>query len=686
MQTDKKKKLPAQEQQTQSQPSSPEEQMARRQSAPRPGAAEEMNALVQLQMAQQPQMTTGAPQGGVPGIQVMAQVIGKKEVQEARQILQKYKEGKANLEQKIIESEQWYKLRNWECMRKGSRLNLVEPVSGWLFNSIANKHADAMDNYPSPNILPREEGDKAEAEMLTSIIPVILEQNNFEQVYDTEVDDKLKGGTGVYGVYWDASKLNGLGDIAVEDEDILSLFWQPGVTDIQDSRHFFHVVLHDNDALMGQYPQLQGKLGSSTLDLSKYIYDDNVDTSEKSAVIDWYYKKSMGGKTILHYCKFINDEVLFASENEPEKYPEGWYAHGMYPYVFDPLFRMKGTPCGFGYVDVGKSAQEYIDRGNQAIMMNMLANAKPRHFIRSDGSVNEEEYADMTKDFVHVDGNLGQDSILPIQGKPLSNVYVQVIKDKIDELKETTGNRDISTGGTSSGVTAASAIAAMQEAGSKLSRDSNKASYRAFRQVCLMVIELIRQFYDMPRCFRIMGENGAARFVEYSNAGIQPQHQGVEMGVDMGYRLPLFDIEVTASKQSPYSKMSQNELALQFYRAGFFNPSMADQALACLDMMDFDRKQFIMQRIAQNGGMYQQMLMMQQQMLMLAQMVDQAKGTNLAEGIAAGIVGDAAPAPVDGSVATDTSKSDALGGDNKTGESGVTKNARKRVAESTSPT
>lgn len=446
------------------------------------------------------------------------------------------------------------------------------------------------------------------------------------------------------------------------------------------------MVLHDNDALMGQYPQLQGKLGSSTLDLSKYIYDDNVDTSEKSAVIDWYYKKSVGGKTILHYCKFVNDEVLFASENEPEKYPEGWYAHGMYPYVFDPLFRMKGTPCGFGYVDVGKSAQEYIDRGNQAIMMNMLANAKPRHFIRSDGSVNEEEYADMTKDFVHVDGNLGQDSILPIQGKPLSNVYVQVIKDKIDELKETTGNRDISTGGTSSGVTAASAIAAMQEAGSKLSRDSNKASYRAFRQVCLMVIELIRQFYDMPRCFRIMGENGAARFVEYSNAGIQPQHQGVEMGVDMGYRLPLFDIEITAQKQSPYSKMSQNELALQFYSAGFFNPSMADQALACLDMMDFDRKQFIMQRIAQNGGMYQQMLMMQQQMLMLAQMVDQAKGTNLAEGIAAGIVGGAAPAPVDGSVATDTSKSDALGGDNKTGESGVTKNARKRVAESTSPT
>ena len=676
----KQNKEPAQKpQQPQQQAQQPKEavplqdQMARRQSAPQPTAKDELMKM--------------APAGTMDGFKALAQVIGREQVQKARLTLQKYKEGKANLEQKIIESEQWYKLRNWECMRKNSNsTDQVEPVSGWLFNSIANKHADAMDNYPSPNILPREEGDKAEAEMLTSIIPVILEQNNFEETYDVETDDKLKGGTGVYGVFWDSSKLNGLGDISIEQQDILSLFWQPGITDIQKSRNFFHVDLRENEELIGAYPQLQGKLGSSTLDLSRYIYDDTVDTSTKSAVVDWYYKKRQGDKTVLHYCKFVNDEVLFATENEPEKYPNGWYDHGQYPYVFDPLFRMKGTPCGFGYVDVGKSAQEYIDRGNQAVMMNMLANAKPRHFIRTDGAVNEQEYADLTKDFVHVDGNLGQDSIMPIQGKPLNNIYVQVIKDKIDELKETTGNRDVSTGGTTSGATAASAIAAMQEAGSKLSRDNSKASYRAFRKVCYLVIELIRQFYDLPRAFRIMGENGAARYVEYSNAGIQPQLQGNMAGVDMGYRVPMFDIEITAQKQSPYSKMSQNEMALQFYSAGFFNPQMADQALACLDMMDFDRKQFIMQKIAQNGGMYQQMLMMQQQMLQLAQMVDQANGTNLADQIAAGITGGVAPSPTAGSVATDTSKSDALGGEQKTGESGVTKNARKRVAESTSPT
>lgn len=659
-----------------------EEQMARRQSAPRPTVQSELQRMQTAQMAS-PQQTDGS--GAVDGFSVLTEVIGREEIQKAQLTLNKYKEGKANLERRIVENEQWYKLRHWECMRKDKK-NSVEPSSGWLFNAIANKHADAMDNFPSPNILPREEGDKAEAEMLTSVIPVILDQNDFEETYDNVWDYKLKAGTGVYGIFWDKSKLNGLGDISIQKVDIINLFWESGITDIQRSRNLFHVELQDNDLIMEAYPQTRGKLGNATMDISKYIYDDTVDTNGKSAVVDWYYKKNQNGRTVLHYCKYVNDIVLFATENDPMYAERGWYDHGMYPFVFDPLFSVEGTPCGFGYIDIGKSAQEYIDRGNQAIMQNMLSNARPRHFIRTDGSVNEEEYADMTKDFIHVDGNLGQDSILPVQGKPLNDIYVSVINNKVDELKEVTGNRDISTGGTTSGVTAASAIAAMQEAGSKLSRDNNKASYRAFRKVCLMIIELIRQFYDLPRCFRIMGTNGTERYVQYSNAGIQPQAQGTEMGVDMGYRLPLFDIEVTAQKQSPYSKMSQNELAIQFFSAGFFNPQIADQALACLDMMDFDRKQFVMQKIAQNGGMYQQILQMQQQMLMLAQMVDQSRGTNIAEQIAAGITGGQAPMPVDGGQPADVSQTEALGGSEGTKESSNTKKARQRVAESTSPT
>lgn len=586
-------------------------------------------------------------------------VIGTEQVEQARQTLNKYKEGKKNLEQKVIDAEQWYKLRNWECMRKDSKIeNQVEPVSGWLFNAITNKHGTAMDNYPAPNILPREEGDRQEAKILSSIIPVLLEKCDFEQVYNDEVYDKLIGGTGIFGVYWDGSKLGGLGDVSIERVDVLNLFWQPGISDIQQSRNVFHVTLRDNDSLADEFPELEGKLGKSTIDLGKYQYDDQVDTTDSSAVVDWYYRKrNTEGKVVLHYCKFVNDTVIFATENDPNYAERGWYDHGMYPFVFDTLFPMKGTPCGFGFVDVAKSPQEYIDRGNQAIMENMLANSRPRFFIRNDGGVNEEEYADTNKPFVHTEGGLGDDSITPIQGKHLSGIYVNVIQNKVDELKETTGNRDISNGGSQSGVTAASAIAAMQEAGSKIDRDSSKSTYRAFRKVCVILIELIRQFYDMPRQFRIVGESGMNEFVSYSNAGIQPQDQGEVMGVDMGYRVPEFDITVSAEKRSPYSKLSQNELALQFYGAGFFQPENAQAALMCLEMMDFDRKEIVMNKIAQNGSVYQQMMGM---MGGLAQ-------AGAAPGLAA------MPQEQEAQTAT-------------AGESGVTQSARERVADSTVPT
>jgi len=122
------------------------------------------------------------------------EVIGQKQVQEAYQILQKYKAGKANLEQRLIRNEQWYKLRHWEYLRSKEEGEQVEPVSAWLFNSIANKHADAMDNFPAPNILPREKNDVQEAKTLSSVMPVLLQQCDFEQVYSDAWDDKLKGG------------------------------------------------------------------------------------------------------------------------------------------------------------------------------------------------------------------------------------------------------------------------------------------------------------------------------------------------------------------------------------------------------------------------------------------------------------------------------------------------------------
>lgn len=550
--------------------------------------------------------------------------IGKEEVQKARDTLLKYKSGKAHLEQRIIENEQWWKLRHWEQIRKGQPQREIEPTSAWLFNSIANKHADAMDNYPEPSVLPREEGDRQDAQSLSSILPVILEQNQYEQTYSDAWWYKLKTGTGVKGVFWDKTKYGGLGDVAVEKVDLLSLFWEPGVTDIQRSQNLFHVQLVNNEVLEGRYPQLKGKLGTPSIEVAQYIYDDTVDTADKSAVVDWYYKLWDGTRQVLHYVQFVDDEVLYASENEDAYRERGFYDHGQYPFVFDVLFTEEGSPAGFGYIDVMKDTQMYIDKLGQATMKSALMASRKRYFVRAEGAVNEEEFADWNNELIHVQGGLGEDSIRELPPNPIASINVQMMQLKIDELKETSGNRDFSQGGTNSGVTAASAIAALQEAGSKLSRDMLKSSYRAFVQECYLILELIRQFYDEPRQFRITGAMGQEEFVSYSNSGIQPTPQDSMYGVDMGMRMPVFDIKVRAQKANAFSRVSQNEMAKEFYGMGFFNPQYADQALGCMEMMDFEGKDAVMQRVAQNGTMFDQLQQMQAQMMQMATVMQAA--------------------------------------------------------------
>ncbi len=551
-------------------------------------------------------------------------VITEKEVAEAEATLKKYQENKAELEQKLVDNEQFWKLNHWTVMHnqhnKRSRQR-IEPKSAWLVNTIINKHADMMDNYPEPNIVPRAADDEATAKALSEIIPVILEQNDFEATYSACAWEKNKNGSSCFGIYWNNDKDNGLGNIDIKPVDFMNLFWKSGITDIQESPNVFMVTMMDNDEIKARYPGIKEPSSTTPVTSSNlYHYGESVDTSNQTAVVDWYYKRrvrttdSMGIpkiKTLLHYCKFCNGQVIYASENDPNYAEVGWYAHGQYPFVVDTLYPIKSQLVGMGYCDLNGDDQLYIDKLRQAIMENAIATARPRVAVRTDSGINEEEFMDYDNAVVHFEGNLGEDAFRQIQNSPLNNIYQNVLLQEIQEMKDTSGNTAASQGQVSS-VTTASGIASLQEAAGKLSRDSNATSYRAFKAVVYQCIELIRQFYTEPRCFRIVGDMGEASYVSFDNAGLQPQSQGQAFGIDLGSREPIMDIEVKPQKKSAYSKETQNQTALNLYNMGFFAPNNADASLACLNMMDFDGVDKIKATVSQNGQLFQQVQMLMQ--------------------------------------------------------------------------
>ena len=394
-----------------------------------------------------------------------SEAFGDLEVKSALDELQKYVEGKFSVDAKATDNQEWWRLRHMDISPEDREKN-VRSASAWAVNSICNKHADIMDSFPMPNVLPREADDEPEAKILTEIVPVILEQNDYEQVYRQMGWDFCIDGAAITGIFWDNTKRDGLGDVSVSNIDVHNLFWKPGINDIEQSDKVFYVYLEDTDKLRKMYPKIADKIGpEETGKITKYLHDDNIDTSNCTEVIDMYYKTTViyevDGinipKTYLHMAKIVGNQLVFASENDPA-YEKGFYEHGKYPFVIRRAFPVKDTPWGFGYLDIMKNPQMYIDAMDDDIMRVANMKARPRYFARVNANIDVDKFADWDEQIIPVGtGELG-DAVRKVDVDDVPSGIMQHRIDKIDELKETSGNRDFSQGSTASGVTAASAI------------------------------------------------------------------------------------------------------------------------------------------------------------------------------------------------------------------------------------
>lgn len=500
---------------------------------------------------------------------------------------QRYREHKQAFDRRIIENNRWFKSR-YQSEQTGE---MPTPTTPYLFNAIANKHADAMDNYPAPNILEREEKDRSLAETFTRILPIQLDSCNFRKTYSRAWWYKLKNGAVCYGVFFNPELRGGIGEIDIRKIDLLNLFWEPGICDIQDSRFLFLTALMDKEDLKQQYPQYADRFSGDT-PLEILTYDDMQNTNgqdknkDKLLVVDCYYKKKTGNTKTVELIKFCGNTILNATEDTGDA---GLYAHGKYPFVLDVMYPDEDSPVGFGLVDIIKSPQRYIDRLDWIISRNAMISGKTRFMVKDNGGLNEYELGDLSKDIIHVAGSVGDENIRELQAKPLHSFIIQHRQNKIDELKEVAGNRDFQQGETSGGVTAYSAIVALQQAGEKLSRDMIAEGYNAFKEVVYLCMELMRQFYDQPHSYRVDGMDGKREYITFSNRAWR----------EAAAQRPLeFDVAVSAEKNNPYNRVAQNQTLTELWKLGVFRPDLAPSAKLLLENMYLDGKEKLLEAMS----------------------------------------------------------------------------------------
>lgn len=560
-------------------------------------------------------------QGVAPAAPVAAKRVDRERLMEIREIHNQYCRALRPTYDRVQRCEEWYRIHNTAMENKTQK---VEPgkdggftaQSAWVFNTVTSKHADHVRACPTAACMPREPGDVEAAQVLNKVLPCLLERFGWAKVWNSVSQRKVKLGTGHYKVFWDKDKEGGLGDVSIKSISTLNLAWQPTVTDIQESEYIFHHEFVGRKSLEAMYPQLreQGHIFTAEY-IPEFLPDqERRDKTDAAVLVECWYKVSVptglgSVRRVLHKVVYAADVVLYASEDDPACAELGYYHHGRYPYEFDPMFALEDSACGLGYVDIGINPQTAIDVLNTAMVKNAAVGAIPRYLSADESaSIDEEELLDTSKAIVHAKGGIAELTLREIPHKSLDGNYIALRDGLIQEMRETSGNTETSTGNSGSGVTAASAIAALQEASNKISDAAISASYAKFSDVMEQVIELIRQFYTAPRYARITGRDGTMEFAVLSAETMR-----------QGGRNATFDISIKATKLRGFDRVAHNELALQFYGLGFFDPARAEQALMCIDMMDFPGKDALVQKIAEQAQMHQKMIYYMQTALALAQ-------------------------------------------------------------------
>jgi hypothetical protein len=520
--------------------------------------------------------------------------------------------------ERLDDNAKLYRGDHWSGMEETAGLSISDPnkprpVTPILTSTVENIKADLSDEYPEAVITPdatTEEGVVL-AKVLTPYIRQELEICGFERDYDDITQDLVQDGWACMEIGWDPLLNNGIGGSFIRYIMNKNFMCDPLVSDIQNGRACFKIDKLPKDYFKQHYPDLYPDMnGDGDMKLDDSF--DNFNATNKTTkqgnsfrfLEAWFrfYDPDTDSYKI-HFATVAGHKVL---ENSAVDYPNGYYRHGMYPFELARLYRQKGSALGIGVMDLFKDAQRYSDKLDGILMENALRASRPRLAINPD-MVDVDEARDFSKEVIEVNNGMIGQACQWFETSPLPSYimnYIQLIRDGI---KQESGANDQSRGQTGGGVTAASAITALQEASTKRSRLEARALHYAFKRAVSMQIAVLRDKADVTRTICVtLGGNMVP--LPFDKRSLVLLTDGVETPID-------FLVSIKTARQTKYSKMSHNELWLQMM--GYLRDS-ADPTIM-LEGLDFDEKEHLLDcvRRAQNGGM----LNLQKQMQQLMQLV-----------------------------------------------------------------
>ena len=468
-----------------------------------------------------------------------------------------------------------------------------------LKSTFNNCIADQMDNMPEALMLPETKELEHVAEDLTDIVRFVMAQNNYESLHRRRVEDCFCTGTAITQVAWDPEMSGGRGDVCVIRWPVENFLWDPIADTLQDARALFKVSWHPLSWYEQHYPEKAKDIGSDSGEYSGLgvpeAQEENLGGDEDRAMMleYWYRLYVAKQKRYTINVAYLAGGVLLANEKDV-------YAHGLYPFVADVFTPIEGLPVGDGLVQELAPMMRYVNRYANYIDMNLRMSSKGRLLVDRAAGIDKEALLDWETDVVEGD-RIDASALTWMQNQPFTGAVTQQMLQLQMDIKQDSGQNQFSRGETAGGVTAASAISALQEAGGKITRLRTNVLNQGYKAIVEQVMWLISQFYDKKRVMFITGEDNSGMH----EVDASPEHL---FGKSKGGRLPVppYTVQIQVQRRNPLRQQAQNELFMQAY-------SMAAQAGApfplsvLFKMLHVDGKERILPEIVQFETLQQQM-------------------------------------------------------------------------------
>lgn len=513
---------------------------------------------------------------------------GKGLAMSAYALFREYRDAYLKEWERLDENEALYQGDHWRNV-KMKDANEPRPVTPILFSTVENLRADLADEYPEAIIKPEGIRDDLLAKVMTRMVQQTLESTDYANEYDQLTHDLLVGGYCVQEVGYDPTLHLGKGGTYIRHVPNKNILFDPLSADVQGGRAVFKLDRRPRAWLWQHYPEVAERTEEvETLVAGDHFDNGPVRSTDKNfvLVLEMWVRMFTGGRYEIHMVQMAGGQVL---ENSAIEHPDGYYAHGEYPFVVTPLYKIKGSPLGLGVVDMFKPAQLYSDKVDAIILRNAVTAGHNKLLVQEGSVDNLDELADYSKQIVRVTNPAG---ISWFQDRPLPSYMLNYLSGIRNSIKEESGSNDFSRGNVSAGVTAASAITALQEMSSKRSRKEARSMHTGFRACVRQNLEVERQYGSLGERRVDITVDGELKTVNIGEVVAEATKTGVPIE---------FDISIKPMRETRFTKMANNELVLQMM--AMFQGQL--QPAAALEMLDFDGKDVMLEKI--NAGVREQM-------------------------------------------------------------------------------